>query len=764
MNKSGYVIVIENGLYGLEDAEGQKVVPCEYDKILDYDDDGYIRLLKGDVYSTITIKGEAVIPLSKGLTHLGVFWEGTARAKKGDGWGLVDEQGNAVTPFTYTLIAAHRNNGYFAIDEDGVKGWLLEDGQFSAFANQTSAGKKKPYSVVRVYHNDVAPAKTWEGPWVFVDREMNRVNDITYEGMDPILRQGIYTTWKTIGTDWFYSAAFYDGRPIVDEWFNYPLHFEDGITVCQKKVLDENGKAIIIPNNGQPLYHYGILRSDGTWLFPMEYTDIHWNDYKEKDCWYAEDDKACYLLYPDGTRKIYDKARVSRIWAGLRHIPEREKGNDIPEQVLQDTYEPEVVLKTHLTEFNLFKFTGALKKYICDRYSNNPLQVYYRDTDAEFDIDRCYKVGQVLRAGDFMEATRKLRRPLHKVRFMIVATRLIDIEKFMDFQYNVNLPNPLPFKENIIHRNSYFVVMDVFSLAGKTQILLVKIPHGAYVLGQKNGFNFVQLDEESEIQDVSLSEFARIDFEAKLSDPVHGHSIDDDWADAMYQPVGLDKSMEPVSLAPDNESPLFEISYGGYEYNLTFERYYNICNDDHDYDWQDKHYTAWLNNKIEVVVGDITRLRVDAIVNAANTSLLGGGGVDGAIHKAAGPELLEECRALNGCKTGQSKITKAYNLPCKRIIHTVGPIWSGGKHNEDELLASCYRTALDLAIENGIKSIAIPCISTGVYHFPKERAAKIAIEVVKEYQLERKYTGDVIFCCFTAEDAKYYTQILDKIG
>ena len=604
MNKSGFIIVTENGLYGLEDSEGHRVVPCEYDKILDYDDDGYIRLLKDDVYSTISIKGKKAIPLSKGLTHLGVFWGGTARARKGDGWGLVDVKGNAVTQFTFTQINAHRNNGYFAIDEDGIKGWLLEDGSFSPFDKQTSQGKKKPFREVRVFHEDVAPAQTWEGAWVFVDREMNRVNDITYEGMDPVLRKGIYSTWKTIGTDWFYSAAFYDGTPIVDDWFDYPLHFEDGTTVCQKKELDENGKEIIIPNSGQPLYRYGILQSDGSWLFPMEYTDIHWNDYEEKDCWFAEDSKACYLLYPDGSRKIYDKTRASRTWAGLSRIPKKEMENDIPEEFLLKSYVPEIVLEKHLTVFNIEKFTRALRKYICDGYNNNPLQVFYRDTDAEFDIDECYKEGQVIRAGAFMEATEKLLRPMHKVRFTIVATRLFSIEKFLRLQYNHKLPNPFPFKENIIHRNSYFVVMDVFRFAGKTQILLVKIPHGAYVLAKKYGFNFEELDEESDIQGVSLSDYARIDFEEKMTSPVHGHSIDDEWTEAMYQPVGLDKSMKPVCQEPDNESAMFKFSYGRRKYDMTFERYYDICCDDHDYEWQEYMYMTHLENSIKVVVGD----------------------------------------------------------------------------------------------------------------------------------------------------------------
>ncbi|MCU7499728.1 MAG: O-acetyl-ADP-ribose deacetylase [Ignavibacteria bacterium] len=168
-----------------------------------------------------------------------------------------------------------------------------------------------------------------------------------------------------------------------------------------------------------------------------------------------------------------------------------------------------------------------------------------------------------------------------------------------------------------------------------------------------------------------------------------------------------------------------------------------------------------MTDKMTVEEGDITKFHVDAIVNAANTTLLGGGGVDGAIHRAAGPELKEECRALGGCITGDAKITKGYKLPAKYVIHTVGPVWRGGDFNEDNLLASCYRNSLKLAEENGIKTIAFPSISTGVYGFPFERAAGIAVKEVKEFLEENSSIEKVIFVCFSHGDYSTYRKLLN---
>lgn len=182
---------------------------------------------------------------------------------------------------------------------------------------------------------------------------------------------------------------------------------------------------------------------------------------------------------------------------------------------------------------------------------------------------------------------------------------------------------------------------------------------------------------------------------------------------------------------------------------------------------------ADINNKnivtLSVIQADITTLNIDAIVNAANSSLLGGGGVDGAIHRAAGRDLLAYCRTLNGCTTGEAKISPAFNLPCEYVIHTVGPVWHGGVKGEEALLTSCYQNSLDLAVQNNLNTIAFPSISTGVYGYPIDKAAKIAVATVQNYVLNNLKKTDnfsirkIIFCCFSAADAAVYQRILKAI-
>lgn len=166
--------------------------------------------------------------------------------------------------------------------------------------------------------------------------------------------------------------------------------------------------------------------------------------------------------------------------------------------------------------------------------------------------------------------------------------------------------------------------------------------------------------------------------------------------------------------------------------------------------------------KIILMQGDITSIACDAIVNAANNSLLGGGGVDGAIHRAGGKSILEECRKLNGCETGQAKITGAGNLPCKYVIHTVGPVWRGGASREPELLQSCYMQSLSLAPTHGIKTIAYPNISTGIYGYPKENAARIAVDTVLRFIQNNDTINEIIFCCFDEENYRIYQALLNE--
>ncbi len=560
LKRSGFVIV-DKGEHrvGLADKEGKEILPPEYDTVLDYDEDGYVRFLRGGFYGTVDLEGNVVIPLTLGLTHLGVFHEGTARARKQSRWGLVDERGNDVCEFRFRHINAYYDKKYKATTLDGTVGYLKEDGTFTP-------------------------------------------------------------TGRRAGTS---------------------------------------------------------LRRHGS-----------------------------------------------------------------------EEYKPEEVCLLELRRFSLEAFERYVARKI--REDKKEWTLCYRDTDSPIDLG-FYQPGRVLQAGDFLQCSPLLLRPLHKTRFLLLTRHALRAS-----DYNEQVPRELaiPFRGIVVHPHTCFTVVDVQAYLRVVQVVLLEVPFQAAVIALRQGKPL----QAGPILTANLQIEAKHDLSRKSAQGVHGNSLAPLWQEAMSQPVGFSPEGKPYPVEPrlgrETEKPQTPAD--------LFLSFFQKKLREAEKGWDDTQYMRTDGRQIKVVVGDITRLSVDAIVNAANNSLLGGGGVDGAIHRAAGRRLLEECRTLGGCPTGQSKVTRAYDLPCRHVIHTVGPVWRGGAGGEAELLASCYETALELAYRQNVSSIAFPCISTGVYGYPKEEAARVALATISRCLREGKYKGSVIICCYSREDAKVYEDIINE--
>lgn len=359
MNKSGFIIVKKRNKVGLHNQEGQEVLPCIYDQILDYDDDGYIRIIIGGVYGTIDLECHEVIPHSLGLTHLGVFHGGTARAKKGKNWGLVDVKGNTVTGFCYQDIKAHYNNGYSVINNNGEKGFLSEDGQFT-------------------------PSK--------------KASNVT-----PI-----------------------QPKPIV------------------------------------------------------------------------------------------------------KHI------------------------------FNQFRFNDKLRNWIYG-YSDE-IDFYYRDTNLDFEVEKVYKSGMLLRAGEYLEITDKLRQPVHNTRFVIASNNVTNTERVINFNisYRESLQKEITLKKDFLHFNSCFMVLSVEKIGKLHQILLLHLPQQAIQIAEKYNYTS-EMKKYLENECKTTIEKAQTDLSDKLGKCVHGYSLSSDWQQRMSSPVGLNNKHKPLSLVPASEDDLSEI-------------------------------------------------------------------------------------------------------------------------------------------------------------------------------------------------------------
>lgn len=712
MNRSGFEIVCQDGKYGLQDDKGTLVVPCIYDKILDYDDDGYIRVLKGEIYGTVDLKGNPAIPHSMGITHLGVFHKGSARARKDGLWGLVDVHGNCLTGYVYKDMGAHRSFGYRVITQDNEYGIINEKGDF-----KKSAGTKhSPFQSIRVFHNGVAPAYTYQMKWIFIDKDHKRVNDYEYWSMDSVLRNGIYTVAYAPNQ---YSAAKFDGTPITTDTFDYPLHFEYGLSRCCKKHLDSEGKEVTI-EGGQPMYDYGIIKDNGEYLFPMEYHFLDWNNPKTKDCWYAEDECASYILFPNGKKLIFYKCPSHKYQP---YIPKELFSHHITQEqfeAIKNT--PKVIYDQPIKQFNRGLFFSELRNWI-DAWHD--FDFYYRDTDAPVDVEKTYRVGKIIRCGSDMELTRKLLRPVHKIRFIIASHHIASAE---DLKKDEDAGEEyVSFEEYVAGRNTYFMVLDNYHYGSTTQILLLQLPYTALQIAKVFGVRLTPsvLKKES-LAGMDVIGTSRTDLQIKMSEPVHGHSLSTVWTAKMHQPIGFDQDARKVSIRPEH----IDAKVQNEEYTNSLINYDGFLKRD---EFLKDNYS-----NIKIAIGNVKHLKSDAIVTKS----------DG--------------ESESPIKSGTCSLVSEIGEPYDHQLLVSYPKWQEGKADEMKLLQSCYRSALKISQENKFDSIGFSCLGLDK-GYPIDTAVSIAAQTTMEYMTTGKFDGNVVFCVESEAIVARYIKEINKL-
>lgn len=719
MNKSDFIIVYEGKYTGLENEAGDIVLPCEYDKILDYDDDGYIRFIKDGIYGTIDLEGNICIPLTEKLSHLGVFHQGTARACINETWGLVDVHGVHVTDFIYKSIDAHRMYGYNAVTLKGKRGILGEDGSFNVSSKQSKA--KSQYSYIATYRNHVAPAVARNGKWVFIDENRKRINDIEYWSMDHVLRQGVYYVAKGPHA---HGIANFEGIPLIDEWYDHPCKFDKGFAVCDIKRHDENGQEIILPN-GQTAYYYGLLDLDGKYVFQPIYSSLHWNNHKTKDCWFAEDEDWAYLLFPDGTHKTYAKSEIS--YSELPPcIPESAFDHDIKEGSSVLNYRPQLVTTQYYSLFEESYYLQRLSSWLGGWLY--PLEFYYRDTDADIDVKKLYKPGHFIRTDCCMEVTQKLLRPVHKIRFLIAARHFFDR----------------------VPANTNFLILDVQQGGGITQIVLLHFPHGAMLLAKHFKIKSSKFKAE-DIDGIDLKKAAIYDLQQKMSKCVHGHSLDSAWCDAMYQPVGCNAQLQLNKLIMDRY-PYSDL-HENPEINAL--RMLQDC----DEDWKEEFFTKMQPYTIKVFTGDITKRIADIMINPVKI------GLDNSIHfqkwfeESADPALLQKCNEKSDAMPGSILVTDSYNLPYRKIVHIQLSEEDAHSSRGLKFLRKSLDNALKQAKVLGYKSILIPGMT-----FINKDEIKVVIETLAGHLFTKSYSGEIEIFTHTEIEADAYKTYFKSIG